>query len=264
MSNDTNLIESLKETIKLKDDQIKTIKSSLDVKDQHIETLENSLESKKEKINSLEKSIELKEQQLKEAKENLVDKSVIKEKEQQIEELKNKIDLLEEELIKADEDLELLEKENEKMRSQAGSPDSKIPDYSHVEIPRDVIIERMQKILQGAMHSVSIAVPTIIDLQDLYLYEIKSSVSIKASCLVNPGNEEHLELLEEMEGLGNISIRSYEGKDRYVVLRDGEELLFSIIGNDEANNLTFQTKDSKHIQLLNSLVMETWLRSRKI
>jgi DNA repair exonuclease SbcCD ATPase subunit len=263
MSND-KLIETLQESIKLKDDQIKTIRESLQIKDQHIETLESSIESKKEKIRSLEKTIELKEDQIQEAKENSVQKSVLREKEQEIEELQNKVDLLEEELIKADEDLEMLEKENEKLRSKAGSPDTKIVDYSNINIPRDEIIEQMQKVLQGAMHSVSLAVPTIMDLQDLYLYEIKSSVSIKASCWVNAGNKEHLEFLEELEGLGNISIRSYEGKDRYVLLRDGEELLFSIIGNDEANNLTFQTRDSKHINLLNSLVMETWLRSRKI
>ncbi|GAI87288.1 unnamed protein product, partial [marine sediment metagenome] len=58
--------------------------------------------------------------------------------------------------------------------------------------------------------------------------------------------------------------RLYDQKDRFVIDRDGEELLFAIIGKNETNNLVIHTRDSKHQRLLRSLVMEGWLRSRKL
>jgi hypothetical protein len=87
---------------------------------------------------------------------------------------------------------------------------------------------------------------------------------MKISSLIDPSLQEDAELLEEFESLDNISIRLYEQKDRFVIDRDGEELLFAIIGENENNNLVIHTRDSKHQRLLRSLVMEGWLRSRKI
>ena len=47
-------------------------------------------------------------------------------------------------------------------------------------------------------------------------------------------------------------------------LKDGAELFFGVVGNNEDEILTLRTKDSKHIKLLSSLVMESWLRARKL
>ena len=62
----------------------------------------------------------------------------------------------------------------------------------------------------------------------------------------------------------NIAIRIDDYKDRYCILRDGEELFLGITGENEDSILTLRTKDSKHIKLLSSLVMESWLRARKL
>ena len=93
---------------------------------------------------------------------------------------------------------------------------------------------------------------------------MRSSVNIKISCEINQGIEEHVELLDEYESLDNISMRHFDGADRYVTNRDGEELLMAVIGKNENNHLVFKTKDPAHIRLLNPLVMDSWLRSRKI
>ena len=122
----------------------------------------------------------------------------------------------------------------------------------------------MRQILETAVHKVTIAVPNIEDLQDLYLYEVRSSVNLQVSCFIDPGIELHSDLLEEFESLDNISLRTNESEDRYLILKDGEELFFAVVGNKEDNHLVFHTRDSKHIQLFNALVMESWLRSRKI
>ena len=260
-----NLIKTLRDSIKLKDNQLETIKDSLKLKDEQINILENSLNTKDAKIETLEKTIKLKEDQIKSMASSSVDDSKLAEKDKEIEDLRKEIEILNDELTKADEDLERLELENEKLReSGITSSESRIIDFTNQEITKSEIIEEMRNIIQNSISSVTIAVPKIDDLQDLYLYEVRSSVNIKISCEINPGIEEHVELLDEYESLDNISLRHFDGGDRYVINRDGEELLMAIIGKDEYNHLVFKTKDPAHIRLLNPLVMDTWLRSRKI
>jgi len=260
-----DLIENLKSSLSLKDDQIKTIKSSMDLKEEQVQTLDNSLKIKNEKIKTLEKSISLKEEQLKELASSTVEKNLFIEKNRKIENLQEKLKILSGELEKADEDLESLEAENEKLRNNLASASGpKIIDWTDIEITKKDILIKMRDILNKALHNITIAVPDIKDLQELHLYEVRSSVNMKISCLIDPSLQEDAELLEEFESLDNISIRLYEEKDRLVIDRDGEELLFAIIGKNENKNLVIHTRDSKHQRLLRSLVMEGWLRSRKI
>lgn len=260
-----DLIENLKSSLSLKDDQIKTIKSSMDLKKEQVETIDNSLKIKNEKIKTLEKSISLKEEQLKELASSTVEKNLLIEKDKKIENLEEKLKILNGELEKADEDLEALETENEKLRNNLASVSGpKIIDWTDIKITKTDILKKMRDILSKALHNITIAVPDIKDLQELHLYEVRSSVNMKISSLIDPSLQEDAELLEEFESLDNISIRLYEQKDRFVIDRDGEELLFAIIGENENNNLVIHTRDSKHQRLLRSLVMEGWLRSRKI
>jgi len=179
--------------------------------------------------------------------------------------LQAKLDILKQELIKADEDLEALEIENEKLRNQLESTSgTKLIDWTDIEIPKNQILEKMREILMNAVHTITLAVPDIQDLQELYLYEVRSSVSIKISCSIDPSSEDDSILLEELESLDNITIRLFESADRYVIDRDGEELLFAVIGKAENNHLVLHTRDPKHIKFFKALIMETWLRARKI
>jgi len=259
------LISNLQRAMNLKEDQIKTLKDSMSLKSEQVETLDSSLKIKDEKVKTLEKSIELKEKQISVLLDTRVEKANLDEKDEEIEEIKEKLEILKGELTKADEDLELLEKENEKLRNQlAAASGSKIIDWTNIDIPKSKILAKMKEILMNALHNVTIAVPNIKDLQSLTLYEVRSSVNMKISCYIDPVLEEDAELLEEFESLDNISIRMYEAEDRYILDRDGEELLFAVIGNQDENHLVIHTKDSKHVKFFKSIVMEGWLRSRKI
>ena len=260
-----DLIENLKSSLSLKDDQIKTIKSSMDLKEEQVETLEYSLKIKNVKIKTLEKSISLKGEELKDLTSSTVEKNILIEKDKEIENLQEKLKILNGELETADEDLEALELENEKLRNNLASASGpKIIDWTDIEISKVDILKKMRDILNKALHNITIAVPDIKDLQELHLYEVRSSVNMKISCYIDPSLEEDAELLEEFGSLDNISIRLYDQKDRFVIDRDGESLLFAVIGKNEENNLVIHTRDSKHQRLLRSLVMEGWLRSRKI
>ena len=237
----------------------------MDLKEEQVETLEYSLKIKNVKITTLEKSINLKEEQLKDLTSSTVEKNILIEKDKKIENLQEKLKILNGELETADEDLEALETENEKLRNNLASASGpKIVDWTDIEISKADILKKMRDILTKALHNITIAVPDIKDLQELHLYEVRSSVNMKVSCSIDPSLEEDAELLEEFGSLDNISIRLYEQKDRFVIDRDGAELFFGIIGENENKNLVIHTRDSKHQRLLRSLVMEGWLRSRKI
>ncbi len=251
--------------LKLKDEQVKTLENSLRLKDEQIKTLENSLQIKDEKAETLEKTIKLKEEEISKLKSSALDPNVVKAKDEKIKELEKEIELLNGELTKADEDLESLELENEKLRTaKSSSTDAKIVDFTNTQISKSEILEKMREIIQNAKSNVAIVVPSIEDLQELYLYETKTSTSMKIACSINLAIDEHSELLDEFESFDNINLRNYVRKDRYALVRDGEELLISITGNSENNHLTFHTKDSKHIRLLTSLITESWIQSRKV
>ncbi|MFX1495271.1 MAG: hypothetical protein ACFFBZ_13375 [Promethearchaeota archaeon] len=259
------MIDNLQKSMKLKEDQIQTLKDSLELKSEQVNTLDSSVKIKDEKIEALEKSIELREKRIKTLVDTTVDKDALVENKKLVDDLEKKLEILNNELITADEDLEAMETENEKLRNQlAAVSGAKIIDWTDIEIPKSRILEKMREILMKALHNVTIAVPNIKDLQELYLYEVRSSVNLKISCYIDASLEEDAELLEEFESLDNISIRMYEGEDRYVIDRDGEELLFAVIGKKDMNYLVIHTRDPKHLKLFRSLVMEGWLRSRKI
>ncbi len=259
------LINNLTKSLELKEDQIKTMIDSMNLKEQHNDTLNTSLQIKNEKIKDLEKNIRTLNEKINILNSSTVDKDLIAEKEDELEEFQNKLDILKGELEKQEEDLDALDAENEKLRNDlASSSDPQIIDWTHVEIPKDTILKKIREILSRAVHNVTIAVPDIKDLQDLHLYEVRSSVNMKNMCYIDPSLEDDEQLLMEFESLDNITIRMYEDKDRYVIDRDGEELLFAIIGEGVNNNLIIHTRDAKHQRILRSLVMEGWLRARKL
>ena len=177
--------------MKLKEDQIQTLKDSIKLKSEQVETLDSSVKIKDEKINALEKSMELKETQIKTFIETTVDKNKVMEKDKKIADLEGKLDILKNEFAKADEDFEALDSENEKLRNQlAAASGAKIIDWTNIEIIKSKILEKMKEILMTALHNVTIVVPNIKDLQDLYLYEVRASVNMKISCSIDPTLED--------------------------------------------------------------------------
>ena len=258
-------LETKDNLIKLKDEQVKMLENSLQLKDEQIKTLERTLKTKDDETKTLEKTILLKEEEIEKLSSSAIDPNSLKNKDEKITQLQKEIEILNEELAKADEEIESLELENEKLRnSSTSSKQGAIIDFTNIQITKAEILEKMRNILENSIANVTIVVPNIEDLQELYLYELRSSVSMKIACLVNPGLAEHNELLEEFESLDNISLRNYEREDRYVVTRDGEELFFAAIGNSNDNYLVFHTKDPRHIKLFSSLATDGWIQSRKL
>lgn len=256
-------LEAKDSLLRLKDEQVKNLEESINWKNEQIKVLENSLQIKDDKTQTLEETIILKDEEIRRLNAVSIDRNVLNEKDEKIQELEKELDLLNKEFAKVDEELVKLELENEKLRSeQSSSKESHIIDYTHINIPKMEILEKMREILPNSQANVLLITPQIEDLQELYLYEVRASVSIRIACSINPGTDEHAEWLKEFESLDNISLRNYPMEDRYALIRDGEELIFGVVGKSETNNMIIHTKDSKHIKLLRSLAEEGWLRGR--
>ncbi|MBN1803585.1 MAG: hypothetical protein JW891_18895 [Candidatus Lokiarchaeota archaeon] len=268
-----NSIQTLKESLTLKDDQIKTLEGSLKIKDGNIETMEKTISQKEEQLQKLTSTASISEHIVSEKEKEL--ESVLKDKNtlqdqinrinSEITNLNKEINILNEELGKADRELEKLELENESLKkAQLEAKVPKIIDFTQVEISKNDILDKMREILNNAKHNVMICVPKIDDLQVLHLYEVRNFVNLKISCFIVPSDEDQANLVEEFLSLDNISLRNYSGEDRFSINCDGEELLLAIIGNKDDNFLAFHTKDENHIRLFSSFVMDAWLRGRKV
>lgn len=131
-------------------------------------------------------------------------------------------------------------------------------------LPKEKVMKKIKKMLSQSLHSINITTPSIMDLEKLDLFEIPSSISIKASCEVDMSNIHHQEILEDLESFDNIAIRVYADQDRFCALRDGEELLLAATGDEYDQLLFFRTKDAKHIKMFTTLVMESWVKGKKI
>jgi uncharacterized protein (DUF3084 family) len=256
-------LDSYKSQITMKDSQMTTISSIIRTKDQQIEAINSTIKMKDDQIFAMNQTLDAKTTELKSLKESKAgaSSSEVKVKDDKIAKLEEELKILNMDLKVSDEEIEKL---NEKIKKgnlgQGSSGNSEIITKT---VTRDQLINFMITMLKGALHNVNLTTPTIADLADLQLYDIRGSVNVKASCDVEVNNTEHQQLLHEFEALDNISVRQFPDKDRWVCLKDGEEMLIAAVG-EQGHNLAFFSKDRLHIKLFNSLIMESWLRARKM
>lgn len=172
------------------------------------------------------------------------------------------LNYLNEELEKADEKIEKLKLKNERLRKSIPETSKRGSiDVSKLKIKKSELIQNMREILERTQHIVMIIVPTIIDLEDLEVHNVRVNVNRRIACSVDIENEDQLELLEELKNF--VHIRNFEGRDRYVILRDSEKLLFAALGVNKDINLSFHTSDADHIKLFHSLASDAWVRSKE-
>lgn len=256
-------IDAYKSQLDMKETQITTISSIIRTKDQQIEALNSTMKMKDDQILALNQTLEAKTAELKSLKESKsgVDEKIGKEKDEKIKKLEEEIKILNMDLKVSDEEIEKLNKKLTTLGIGSGSGANGC--IITQTVTREQLVNFIINMLKGALHNVNVTTPVITDLADLQLYDIKGSVNVKASCDIDVNNSEHQQLLHEFEALDNIAVRQFPDKDRWVCLKDGEEMLIAAVG-EQGNNLAFFSKDHLHIKLFNSLIMESWLRARKL
>ncbi len=257
-------ISMLNESLKMKDTQIQALKDSLAMKDQQMQTLQEALKLKDDQLNQLKMTsasssdVAAMQTQMKD-RQKLLD-----EKNAQIEDLKKEIVAVKKEVDLLNQDLEAADKMGEDLQKQLkeGTGSGGAIDLEKVRYNHEQIAAKVREILNHAIHNVTIVTPSIEDLEDLKLFEVKSSVSVKVACAIDPSNSKHSDLLAEFESLDNILIKQYDAKDRWGISRDNEEVFLAAVG--EGSNLVFYSRDALHLKLFNPIIMESWLRSRKV
>ncbi|MHA1733640.1 MAG: hypothetical protein ACTSU5_16955 [Promethearchaeota archaeon] len=285
--------EGIASQLEAKEEQIKTLQSSLEMKGEQIDALKSSIELKNEQIQTLKENMLIKEEQVKTLKEDrdAKDKEIqeilqevknqgspeeieqmqaliaqkerlIEERNERIAKLEEEIKLLNQDLDATDSDIEAMQKEIDELRSKGTTGDS--ADLKAIRLNRDQILEIMRDIIDRGIHNISVVAPLITDLEDLNIFEVPSSVNIKVSCMIDQTDDTHNNLLMEYESLDNLSIRAYDAQDRWAVSKDNEELFLAAVGQEVDQHLAFHTTDEKHIRLFNPIIMEAWLRARKI
>ena len=257
-------LESLKTNLKMKSEQLDTLNSLMENKDDMIQTLKNTISMKDQQIETLKQTLDVKKDEMTALKSDAGNQELekaLEEKEKEIQKLNEEIKILNMDIKMSDEEVAELSKQLEEAAG-TGSASGNSNILSN-NVNRDQIIDFMIEMLGRSLHNVNITTPSILDLAELQLYDIRGSVNVKASCAVDLGDPEHQELLQEFDALDNISIRNFDENDRWVCLKDSEEMFIAAIG-EKSNNLAFFSEDSNHIKLFNSVIMESWLRARKI
>jgi hypothetical protein len=243
----------------------------LKLKDEQLKMKDDQLNMKETQMNAYRSTIEIKNKEIEMLKADpmKIDKKLFDEKEALVKDLENKTKTFKEQIKAQEDEITLLKDDIDAADEEVEQLNQKIQKFEaegkdSIFMNRAQVIAKMKQYLSESLHNVNICTPTIQDLVDLDLYEIKSSVNMKIACDIDVGNPKHNELLEEYRALENISLRIYDGKDRWSLVRDGELLFFVVIGKDPAKFLVFCTSDPAHIKLFNSLATESWTRGRKV
>ncbi|GAB4327914.1 MAG: hypothetical protein Kow0069_34980 [Promethearchaeota archaeon] len=277
----TEQLQVLKENQALKDEQVQGLRRSLELKDEQIQTLNENLLIKAEQIKTLEADRDAKAEQIQEIlaevqelqgggasaeeveqlKAQLEQKErLLEAKNQRISELEEEIRLLNQDLDATDKDIEELHKELEELRSATKGG----ADVRSWRLTREQVVTIITDVIRRTLHTMTLVVPQITDLEDLRLFDVKAKVAMKVSCRVDPTDSVHGDLLMEYEALDNCSLRNYEGMDRWAISKDNDELFFAAVGTGGDEFLAFHTSDPNHIKLFNPVFMEAWLRARKL
>lgn len=202
------------------------------------------LEKLSEKIDSLEKKIDS-----------------LLEKDAKIKELEKENKFLTADVDACDDEVKALKKKN--IGLETSSQEGNV-GIQPLIIKKEEIKDFLIQMLKRALHNVNITVPTILDLADLEVYDIKTTVNVNAACAVDQTIDEEQELLQEFEAFDNITIRNFEDKDRWICLKDNEELFIAAVNkNDEDDNLVLYCNKSSQLKLFNSLAMESWSLARR-
>jgi chromosome segregation ATPase len=264
-------IETLKANIQMKETQIATVNDTLKMKDAQLKMKEEQVQLKEQQMEAYQKTMETKSKEIDSLRTdpNKVDKKIVDDKVKTIIDLENQLKLSKEQIKVLDSEMQLLKDDLDAADEECEKLNDKVTKMEQnakngVFLKRDQVLKRMKEILAESLHNVQLCIPNIEDLAALDIYDIKASVSLKIACDIDMANPKHSEILQEFQALDNVSMRIYDGKDRWTILKDNEAIFFVVVGKDPNQYLAFYTADPLHVKMFNPLAMESWLRGRKV
>ena len=196
--------------------------------------------------------------------------------EEKVKDLEREARLFSKDISAADDEIEQLHSQITILKRNCGGSNSaqsntgkKTDDVlagknSRISQSKEEVISQIKEILMQAKHNVMLTTPGILDLIQLELFEVRSSVNVKVSCEVDKSDPEQLELLDELSIFTNITIKQFNDKDRFSIMADGGIFLFAGVSSEIGTYLSIQSSDEKHVTLFNPLITHSWISAQKI
>ncbi|MHA1891017.1 MAG: hypothetical protein ACTSYS_08510 [Promethearchaeota archaeon] len=128
---------------------------------------------------------------------------------------------------------------------------------------RENILRTISDLIKEAFHSILIVVPTIMDLKELDLESIKSTVQVRIATNIDRTKQEHLDYFSELSKKGNFQFRLFDKEDRYGLNLERGRVLMGF--NSKEKPVAMVTADPDGIDLLlNKIIIESWTLGRRL
>jgi sugar-specific transcriptional regulator TrmB len=128
---------------------------------------------------------------------------------------------------------------------------------------REGLEEMFKQMIKRTNRSLRFCIPRLAQIESLGLLPIISGfprmlvVNIAGDIMAT---DEHL--VSKLNPKG-VSFTSYDKKDRWILNRDGEDVIIALEKPD-GNIIGFYSNESRIVSMLNSSLMEPWIRGTKI
>ncbi len=126
---------------------------------------------------------------------------------------------------------------------------------------RAKILQYFKEQVTKVVSKLSITTPNIMDLKPITedLQAISKRAQIRIATHINPEINQHVEILNQLKKVENISIRNYVKEDRWCIERDSTEILLAHGGIDPVGIIL---QDSDFITLIRNFIAEPFITSK--
>ncbi|MHA1793570.1 MAG: hypothetical protein ACTSVI_13055 [Promethearchaeota archaeon] len=268
-------ISSLKNNIQNKENMILEKDKLLVDKDEIIKQKDAQIVETSGKISDLNgKVVEYQEQVIKYQKDNEDLKLKIKELEKQNDALQNEYNKLKNRLRESGDSVLGTTMEIEKLKNIISDKESKISELegklgslltgeSGFLSNREDLFTKLLSIIKNVHRSIRLCVPQLFQVEDTgilsVIQEFPSTIVVNIAADIK-NTDEHIVINLRERG---VKFTQFDNKDRWVINRDGEEFLIALEKNDN-EIIGFYSNEPKLVAILNSSIMEPWVKGIKI
>ncbi len=165
---------------------------------------------------------------------------------------------MEVEKLKAD-----IKQKDEQIASLSGKLGSILTGGSGVITDKEKLAEIFKSIIQKTQRSIRFCVPTISNVESLGLLPIIKGFPRTAVINISgdiKATDEHIVMDLKAKG---VIFTQYDQKDRWLLNRDSEEVIIALEKSD-GTVIGFFSNEQRIVSILNSTIMEPWIRGIKI
>ncbi|MBN2150199.1 MAG: hypothetical protein JW839_02015 [Candidatus Lokiarchaeota archaeon] len=156
-----------------------------------------------------------------------------------------------------------LKQKDEQIASLSGRLGSILTGGSGVITDKDKLAELFQTMIPKTQRSIRFCVPTISSIETLGLLPIIKGFPRTAVVNISgdiKATDEHIVMDLKQKG---VIFTQYDPKDRWVLNRDGEEVIIALEKSD-GTVIGFFSNEQRIVSILNTTIMEPWIKGIKI